>query len=401
VNEQLGGLVDSVEQRLTPGFARRAGQVSTAICLVVMVAWCFSYRDGLDWQKAPVGTDFVAFWWAARVTLQDGAVHAYDLWHAWQGQHAYWPGLEGAFAWVYPPPFLMFVLALGFLPYLTAFAVWTVGTLGLFAAALKSQVPAGAGWLLVGFPGIWVGIGQGQNQFLTGWAMATAIMAARRNPMIAGLAAGLMVMKPHLAVVLPLAYIAARAWRAFGMAAVTAVVLMVSSAASLGWDTIPAWLDAMRFVSEAAVDGRLPLWKFVSPYTSLVWLGLPLWLAMGLHLVVAGWALVLVWRVWRRTVSATGQVTALAGLATVAATFLVTPYSADYDLAWLGFAMAWLGIEGLRHGWRRGDRLLLALSYVAVLSTLPALVTHVQIAPFLLAGLLWAAYRRTKDLQTT
>ncbi len=390
------GAVDAVERRLTAGFARRAGQVSAAVCLVVLVAWCLSYRDGLDWQRSPVGTDFVAFWWAARVTLADGAVRAYDLSYVWQGQHAYWPGLDGAFAWVYPPSFLLLVLGLGLLPHLVAVGVWTVATAGPYVAVLRRQLPPGAGWLLVGYPGLWVGIGQGQNQFLTAMLLAGAILLVRRHPVLAGLCAGLLAIKPHLAVLLPVAYVAARAWRAFASAAVTAIVVTLGSAALLGWGTLPAWFDGMRFVGDAVLDGRLPVWKFVSPYTALVWLGLPVWLAAGLHLVVAVGAVVLVWRVWR-SVSGdppSGSALRLAGVALMAATFLVTPYSADYDLAWLGFPMAWLATDALRTGWRRGEKLLVAASYVGVLTTLPAAVTHVQIAPFLLAGLLLVALRR-------
>jgi hypothetical protein len=90
-----------------------------------------------------------------------------------------------------------------------------------------------------------------------------------------------------------------------------------------------------------------------------------------------------------------------------------SPYSADYDLTWLAFPLAWLAAEAVGHGgygghgehggpgdlqgsgWRRGERLLLAGGYVAVLTTLPAVVTHVQVAPFILAGLAYAADRRS------
>jgi hypothetical protein len=390
VRDRLIRVVDALERPLTVRFARRAGIVSTGVCLAVLVGWLFTYRDGLDWQRAPVGTDFVAFWWAARVTWQESAVRAYDLAYAWQGQHDYWPGLDGVFAWVYPPSFLLVVLGLGLLPYLVAFGVWTVATAAPFVGILRTQLPRGAGWLLAGFPGLWVGIGQGQNQFLTATLMAGAIVLVRRRPVAAGLCAGLLAIKPHLAVLLPVAFLAARAWRAFAVAAVTAVGVTLGSIAVLGWGTLTAWFDAMGFVSSAILSGRLPVWKFVSPYTALLWLGLPWSVAMVLHVLVAAMAVLLVWRVWRRT-----DDTRLRGIALMSATFLVTPYSADYDLAWLAFPMAWLAGCAIAHGWRRGDRLLLAVAYVGVLTTLLGAVTHVQVAPFLLGGLLLTAYERS------
>ncbi len=382
--------IDAVETRLTAQFARRVGIVATVLCLAITVAWCFTYRDGLDWQGAPIGTDFVAFWWAARVTLADGALKAYDLAHAWQGQQAYWPGLDGAFAWVYPPSFLLLVLGLGLLPHVVAYGVWLVTTAGVYVGILRREIPHGAGWVLAGFPGLWVGLGQGQNQFLTASLMAGAVLLVTRYPVAAGVCAGLLAIKPHLAVLIPVAFLAARAWRAFASAAVTAVVVTLGSAAILGWGTLAAWLDGMQFVGEAVLDGRLPVWKFVSPYTSLLWLGLPPWLAAGLHAVVALWAVTLVWRIWR----AAGH-DRLRGVALMAATFLVTPYSADYDLAWLAFPMAWLAREALVTGWNRGEKLLLAGGYGAVLTTLLGAVTHVQSAPLILAALVWSAYRRS------
>ena len=59
------------------------------------------------------------------------------------------------------------------------------------------------------------------------------------------------------------------------------------------------------------------------------------------------------------------------------------------------YSAAWLAGCAIAHGWRRGDRLLLAVAYVGVLTTLLGAVTHVQVAPFLLGGLLLTAYERS------
>ncbi len=389
----VAGVVDAVESRLGARFARWAGVGSTVVCVAIVAWWCTTYGDdGLDWRGSPLGADFNAFWWAARVALTDGPAAAYDVEHAWRGQSAYWPGVQGAFAWVYPPSFLLVVLGLGLLPHTAAFLTWTAATTAPYVAVLRRATPPGGGWLLAGFPGLWLGIGQGQNQFLTATLTAGAVLLLRRHPVLAGVCAGLMAVKPHLAVLLPVAYAAAGAWRAFAAAAVTASGVTLGSAALLGWGTLPAWVQAMGFVGDAIGTGRLPVWKFVSPYTSLVHLGLPGWAAAAGHVVVAAWAVSAVWRVWRRAEEAT-----LRGSALMAATFLATPYSADYDLAWLGLPVAWLAAEALRTGWRRGERLLLAAAYLGVVLTVPATVVPVQTAPLVLAALLWVSARRADD----
>jgi hypothetical protein len=79
----------------------------------------------------------------------------------------------------------------------------------------------------------------------------------------------------------------------------------------------------------------------------------------------------------------------------VLATFLATPYYAMYDLTWLALPLCWLVATGMDRGWRRGERPLLVLLFLLPYASVVALAINVQLAPFVLAALLWRVWQRS------
>jgi hypothetical protein len=303
------------------------------------------------------------------------------------------------YAWVYPPSFLLLVLGFGLLPYVAAYVTWTVATLGAFLAGLWQNLRSRTSWwLIVAFPGLWLGLGQGQNQFLTAALGALGLGLLRKHPVWAGVCIGLLAIKPHLALLFPVALLAARAWRTIVAAAITAVTVTLVPAAILGWDTLAAWTQSMAWVSTAIAEKHLPVWMFPAPYPWLVSLGVPTvlaWIVQGAISVVAA---VVVYRLWRPLAGRLGSVSvslALPGSALVLATFLATPYYAMYDLTWLALPLCWLVATGMDRGWRRGERPLLVLLFLLPYASVVALAINVQLAPFVLAALLWRVWQRS------
>lgn len=370
-----------------------------AIALQVIggLVWLTTYRGLFDPRGMPLGNDFAAFWFGARYALGQQAVGTYDVVAMTQFQHAAWPELVGMYAWVYPPSFLLLVLGFGLMPYVPAFLVWTVTTLAAYLAALWQSVRDRTSlWLVVAFPGLWLGLGQGQNQFLTAALGALGLGLLRRHPVWAGVCIGLLCIKPHLALLFPVALVAARAWRTILAAAVTAVTVTLVPAAILGWDTLLAWRDAMAWVATAIADKRLPVWMFPAAYPWLLSLGAPVALAWTVQGVVTVVAAVVVYRMWRPLAGARRDSSlALPGSALILATFLASPYYAMYDLTWLALPLCWLVTAGLATGWRRGERPLLVLLFLLPYASVIALVVDVQLAPFVLGGLLWHVWRRS------
>ena len=241
---------------------------------------------------------------------------------------------------------------------------------------------------------MWLGLGQGQNQFLTAALGALGLGLLRKHPVWAGVCIGLLAIKPHLALLFPVALLAARAWRTILAAAVTAITVTLVPAAILGWGTLVAWRDSMSWVATAIELKHLPVWMFPAPYPWLLSLGVPTVLAWIVQGAISLLAALIVYRLWRPLAKGVGSL-ALPGSALVLATFLATPYYAMYDLTWLALPLCWLVATGVANGFRPGEKPLLVLLFLLPYASVIALVVDVQLAPFVLAALLWHVWQRS------
>ena len=361
--------------------------------LLAIPIYALTFEGGLDSRGRPMGTDFIAFWSAARVTVEGLGVDPWSLRELESFQLAQFPGLAGPTAWFYPPTMLLLVWPLGHLAFGPAFIAWTIFGLAVFLGTLYFVIRGQRhAWpLALAFPGLWLGIAHGQTQFVVAALMGGALLMLARQPVLAGVLIGLMAIKPHLAILFPLVLIAGGYWRAFASAAITALTSFGLGVLAFGAGSVQSWLDGMGLVGAAIDQEALPVYKFVTPYTSMRLLGLPEVASLVLHLVIALPVAWVVWTLWRRS-----QDLRVRGSALVLGTFLVSPYAADYDLAVLAFPIAWMALLGVDQGWLRGDRNLLVAAWILPWLTAPiAVFTHVGVVPIVMGLLMRQLWRRT------
>lgn len=355
--------------------------------------YALTFEGGLDSRGRPMGTDFIAFWSAARVTVEGLTIDPWNLRELELFQLSQFPGLSGPTAFVSPPTTLAVVWPLGHLPFSAAFLTWSAFGLAAFLIALRPLLADRRhGWpLALAFPGLWIGLAHGQTQFVTAALTGAALILLKRHPYAAGVLIGLLAIKPHLAILFPIVLVAGRHWRTFASAAVTATAFMSLSALAFGLDSLRSWINGMGMVGSAIDAQALPVYKFVTPYTALRLVGLPEPVSLVLHGLIAIGAASVVWILWRRT-----DDIRVRGSSMVFGTFLVTPYAADYDLTVLAFPVAWLAMIGLERGWHRGDRDLLVATWMIPVITAPvAAVTHLCVVPLLMALVLHRLWSRT------
>jgi len=247
-------------------------------------------------------------------------------------------------------------------------------------------------WLLAGFSAVWINFMHGQNGFLTAALAGAGILCLRKRPYLAGVFIGLLAIKPHLALLFPVALVAIGAWRTLATAAATAFALTAAGTAVLGRATLAACLNGLGEARHFLEDGGLPWQKMPTVFAFSRLLGLPVAVAYGLHIVVAVGAALAVWHVWRRCSD-----WELRGAALMTATFLISPYVFDYDLAWLAFPIAWLALKGIRGGWLGREREILTAAWILPFLMAPIASTiSLQIGPFVLIALLWIVVRRAE-----
>ena len=366
-------------------------RIILALFLVIGVVWVWMSKNMVDLKGKPLGADFIQFWAASHIALAGHAQDAYNIPLLVKATQIAVPKSQCIFAWLYPPSFFLVVLPLALLPYIAAYWVFMLSTLSAYLLVFRRIVRGNtAMWCLAAFSGLWMNLICGQNSFLTAALAGAALLCVERRPLLAGLCIGLLAIKPHLALLFPVALIAIGAWRTLITAAVTAITFTAIGTATLGTAVLKGFLANFSYARQFLENGTLAWPKMPSMFVFVRLLGIPVAGAYVVHCVVALGAVIVVWRVWRRCPDRK-----LRGAALMTATFLVSPYVFDYDLAWLAFPIAWLALAGQRNGWLRGEREVLVVAWLLpLLMFLITTVLSVQVGPLVLCSLLWITVRR-------
>jgi hypothetical protein len=224
-----------------------SGIVFAIFVLAYLALTAMSLPDGVDPRGKPIGYDFITFWSAAWLALHGRPEAVFDWQAIAAAQHAAVPAMEKLFLWHYPPTFLLAVLPLGLVPYVAAFAAFSAGSVALWAALVRRIAPDPRYWIVAAaMPAGLINFFHGQNGFLTAALAGFALLLLKTNPIAAGVLIGLLAIKPHLAILFPVALVASRNWRAFAAAAVATVAFTAASIAAFGWPTVTAFATTCR-----------------------------------------------------------------------------------------------------------------------------------------------------------
>ncbi len=295
------------------------------------------------------GTDFIEFYAAGRIVITGQADRLYDLTLQQRIEHEVtapedWPGLHG---FLNPPFFALLFVPLALLPYGWALALWSALGLALVAVSLwlvaradppwRTRWPAAIPWALSFLP-VFAAVSYGQNSLLSLAILAATYLLLRRGRDAgAGLVLGALLYKPQLVLVLALALLADRRWRALcGLGAAGAVLAAASWAMSV--PGVHAYAELSRVFPTMLTSPGFPTWNMHSLYGFFVLL-LPdaPTLAEGLALVCSLAVLVVARRL--QPPYATEELTRWYAAA-LWATALVSPHLFLYDLSLLVLAAA-------------------------------------------------------------
>jgi hypothetical protein len=352
-----------------------------------------SLPDLVDPRGKPIGYDFMAFWSAARLALAGHPAAVFDGAALSAVQHGAVPAAPGIwFPWHYPPTYLLAVMPLGLLSYPAALAAFLAGSILLWMMFVRRLFPNPCAWIVAAAaPAGLINLFDGQNAFLTASLAGFALCWLDRRTLSAGALIGLLAIKPHLAVLFPVALIAGGYWRGVAAASVTVVAFLALSVAVLGTGTLVGFVDHLAVSQAMADQGAVP-WEWMpSPFVLALSLGMPPHAAACVQGVAALAAATCVWRAWH---DAAVPFEAKAAVL-FAGSMLVSPYMFTYDLVWDAVAVGFLAILGLREGFWRGEREILLAGWLAPLAFVPLYwLGGVQVGCLATVMLLAAAMRR-------
>ena len=336
----------------------------------------------------PDGTDFLAFWGAGHVTAAGDPAAAYDL--AVQESVQTATGSTGWFAFVNPPPFLFAAAPFGLLPFPLAWIAWVAVGYALWACAAIRAFPQFKLPILV-FPGALLAAGHAQTGFLTGALLVGGVALLDRRPLVAGALLGALVIKPHLALLVPFWLAAGGRWRAFLAAGASAAWLVLASWVVFGTDTLLAYTDSWA-ASAAIMRGSDPEFylRMATPYSQLRLFMDPA-IALLANGAVACAMIALAALSWKRF----GQDALATGALVLAGTALASPYLFNYDLPFLIVPVLWLAMRGMQDGFRPYEKIALVALWLAPYATrAAALPLGLNLMPLASLALLWLVWSR-------
>ena len=296
-----------------PVYSSAAFAVSSFLAFVVALSACVYYLYAPE-------VDFVSFWAAGRLALGGHSAAAYDI-QTHRAMEQSVAHMGGLMPFPYPPPFLLLVSVFAWLPYSIAYLAWILPTSGLYLAATKRFT---APRFAFAHPASIVNAMIGQNGFLTSGIFLIGISRLGRAPFTAGLIFGLLVIKPQLGILLPVALLASREWRAIAGAALSSLVLVALAALIFGLDSYRGFLAMTQQYAAFMAADRWDWAQQASVFGFFRFLGAPQPLALFAQAIAASCAAVLTWRAWAARNEQRAAILA-------AATLLVPPYVFTYD----------------------------------------------------------------------
>jgi hypothetical protein len=278
-----------------------------------------------------VGRDFLNFWMYGRAAWLPDPSHFYDPRIYRQALApllgADYPGQN----WSYPPSVMFAAALFGRLPYLAALLCWTILGLGVFVWVLRRQIDQRR--LLIPIllsPAAIFCLISGQSSFITTAMLLTIFACLDRRPRLAGILIGVLTLKPQLGLLFPVMLVASGRWRVFMTAALTAMLIVASTAALFGpevWsDFIVIGIPVQNLV--LGDPARIATSFHPTIFMNLYGAGLSYRSAMGIQACFSTLALVAVFFAYKFRRDADPQILAALFLA---CSICAVPYLLSYD----------------------------------------------------------------------
>lgn len=347
--------------------------------------------------------DFLVFHAAVRAFLEGKLALIYDIDAFTQFQNVIYPdrfpGTVLFRPFFYPPTWLLMLLPLGLLAVGPAYGAFMIATAA--AATAMEGRRDWCGWLAVASSpaAVWVVLA-GQNTFLSLACFYGGLRLLDRSPAAAGILLGLLSYKPQIWVLVPLALLAARQWRVLAWTAGTVAVLSLASLGVFGLDFWLAFVDAMREAGSENVANTM-FKRIYMHMTTLVAaariLGLSPGIAGAIQIAGAALAVAAVWFAFRRYRPSDARIAVLA-----TATFLVSPYTLNYDLLLLMPAAVALFRRGAALGFYPLERLVYFVLWLMPTAGMVLNRLDLPIMPLvilLFGGIAWARLRAESKVE--
>ena len=385
-----------------------AKQARHHLVLAATVTWLVSIvvTLGGSGRMSLVGVlnapDFVQFYTLGRLADQHRLADAYDFRAFHEAQGTFVPESKGLiFPPVYPPQTALLFMPFSRLSYTAAQLTWTALTIVLYALIVWRAWWSCRGSLTdralvfvaaAAFPPFWQDVMWGQVTILILGAFCLGWLALDRGRQFAaGLALGLLAIKPQFGVVLAVIVVMRRDWRMLAGAVVSVVLQGLLVWMVLGPSAFSGYASVLQTIAghSDALEAKPFHSHSIRAVTRLLpdSLGIPAWAFVSA---------VVLWKTGRAWCSA-APLHVRFGLAMLAAV-LVNPHLIVYDATVLALPLIWFGawlVENKREDSARWYGPFLYLMFLAFWIPTAAVV-KVQLSVLLMLWLFWTIEREAR-----
>ena len=350
-----------------------------------------------------LGQDWMVFYTAAKAYFEG------DLSLVFDGQrltntinHTYTAWLSTPLIyhpWLYPPHFLLLLIPFGMISFSESYILFMILTFFAHIAAIcrltARRFLVFFGMLL--FPQTPFAVFTGQNCFLTSSLVIGGFSFIETRPLLGGALLGVATYKPQLFLMVPIALIASRQWKALASAAVTAAVLILTSVAVFGVDIWKDWVHVMVAPSVTyqkwLIAGRL---NGQSVYSCAVLAGASTKIANVVQAAAALFGGICVWWSFSRKVPMDLRVAVL-----LAASLLASPHVSSQDGIFLAVGALVLFCRILDDGGRIGEVTIIILAWVIELFDPPIIFGLGIVTPLVIAAFIAVIMIRAESTMLT
>ncbi len=361
--------------------------------LAAAIAQLFHAHHLIFASGACVGGDFVNPYAGSIAALKGDPASVYDIHRQHLQEVAVMGSTDtGVLGFHYPPMYLLIVLPLSMLPFIASWVVFETVTLGGYLAVLRRIAPIPLGlWLAITFPAVIINFMCGQNGFLTTALIGGGLLLLDRWPLLAGLLFGLMAYKPQFAILIPLALIVGRRWRALIATAISTILFAAASLAVFGASTWRAFIGGIPVTQKIVLEqGAINFPTLQSIFGAIRMWGGSVEVAYVFQAMVAIYAASAVVWVWQ-----TSRPFALKAATLAVGSLMVSPYLLQYDLVLLALPIAWLAMEGFEKGFLPYEKAVLSVAWILPRVSLPVSQgAKIPLAPIVIIALMTAILRR-------
>lgn len=291
----------------------------------------------------PIGRDFFNFHNGGRVAFRSFIAGDVSWLYDREAYTAYAvaAGITNAYTFSYPPHTLVILSIIGWLPYKMALAIWSFGSAFAFVAALRPHLKhVGHDFmaLCILCPAALLSFYWGQTGLWVGALLAGGLWLTPRHPYLAGVLFGILTFKPQLGATLAILLLVTWRWQVIKSALLTAGALIAMSFAMFGAEPWSKFLLDTTAFQMSLMSKNIGAFDYMvlTPFRSLVLLGMSTSVAMTIHIALAVTAIAAAG--W---LGLTCNWDRAAGFVLIASS-IMSPYFATYDLTLIAAGMVWL-----------------------------------------------------------